>query len=91
MQKAINRRELEPWLYSFRVELTDKLLAPVENYEAESILSENGLAEQLKKILAELTLSAKLSHKLSNEAKTAKIIAMAQPEAGMFGKIKIVE
>ena len=56
----------------FPVELTDQLLAQVANKDAESILSENGLAGQLKKMLAERMLSAKLSHHLASEGEGSK-------------------
>jgi putative transposase len=53
--------------YPFPVELIDQLLAQVENKDAESILGESGLAGQLKKMLAERTLSAELNHHFANE------------------------
>jgi transposase-like protein len=49
--------------YPFLVELIDQLLARVENKDAESILGESGLAGQLKKMVAERTLTAELSHR----------------------------
>lgn len=50
-------------------ELIDRLLAQVENKDAESILGEFGLAGQLKKQLAERILSAELTHHLVTEAR----------------------
>jgi putative transposase len=58
--------------YPFPVELIDQLLAQVENKDAESILGENGLAGQLKKMLAERMLSAELSHHLASEGESSK-------------------
>lgn len=58
--------------YPFPVELIDRLLAHVENKDAESILGENGLAGQLKRMLAERMLSAELSHHLANEGEGGK-------------------
>lgn len=58
--------------YPFPVELVDQLLAQVENKDAESILGENGLAGQLKKMLAERMLSAELSHHLVSEGESSK-------------------
>jgi len=51
--------------YPLPVKLIDQLLVQVENKDAESILGENGLAGQLKKMLAEHMLSAELSHHLA--------------------------
>lgn len=53
----------------FPDELIDQLLSQVANKDAESILSESGLAGQLKKQLAERMLAAELSHHLLNETK----------------------
>jgi putative transposase len=63
--------------YPFPVELIDQLLAQVENKDTESILGENGLAGQLKKMLAERMLSAELSHHLASEATAAKTTVTA--------------
>ena len=52
----------------FPDELIDHLLAQVQNKDAESILSESGLAGQLKKQLAECMLAAELIHHLDTEA-----------------------
>ena len=43
------------------------MLAQVENKDAESILGESGPAGQLKKMLAERMLTAKLTHYLAIE------------------------
>ena len=58
--------------YPFPVELIDQLLAQVENKDAESILGENGLAGQRKKMLAEGMLSAELTHQLASEGEGSK-------------------
>jgi hypothetical protein len=52
----------------FPVELIDQLLAQVKNRDAESLLGENGLAGQLKKMLAERMLTAELNHHFANDA-----------------------
>jgi len=56
----------------FPDELIDRLLAQVQNQDAESILGESGLAGQLKKQLAERMLAAELTHHLDTEAKQGK-------------------
>ncbi len=56
----------------FPDELIDRLLAQVENKDAESILGESGLAGLLKKQLAERMLAAELSHHLASEADQGK-------------------
>lgn len=56
----------------FPVELIDQLLAQVQNKDAESLLGKNGLAGQLKKMLAERMLTAELNHRLANEAESGE-------------------
>ncbi|WUR14202.1 hypothetical protein E7V67_003620 [[Empedobacter] haloabium] len=56
----------------FPVELIDQPLAQVQNKDAESLLGENGLADQLKKMLAERKLTAELNHHLANEAESGE-------------------
>jgi len=48
------------------------LLAQVEKNDAKSILSESGLAGQLKKMLVERMLSAELNHHLASEEEGSK-------------------
>ncbi|GGC25658.1 hypothetical protein GCM10011572_53790 [Pseudoduganella buxea] len=68
--------------YPFPAELIDQLLAQVENKDAEAILGENGLAGQLKKMLAERMLTAELSHHLVGEGEAIKPPQRQQPEKG---------
>lgn len=60
---SIPRKRKKPKaLKLFPDELIDQLLAQVQNKDAESILSESGLAGQLKKQLAQRMLASELSH-----------------------------
>lgn len=56
----------------FSDDLIDQLLAQVRNKDAHAILSEAGLAGQLKKRLAERMLAAELNHHLDTEAALGK-------------------
>jgi hypothetical protein len=59
-------QETEGFLFS--EELIDQLLVLIQNWNAEAILGESGLAGQLKKQLAKRILAVELSHHPTTEA-----------------------
>lgn len=62
---------------------TDRLLAQIQNQDAESVLGESGLAGQLTKQLAERMLAAELTHHLENEAEQGKAVTRKGKSAGV--------
>jgi putative transposase len=75
--------------YPLPVELIDQLLAQVENKDAESIHGENGLAGQLKKMLAERMLSVELSHHLASEGEDSKKVLSRWRARGGFSSTSL--
>lgn len=71
------KRKKQIAAYPFPVGLIDQLLAQVEKKDAESILGVNGLAGQLKKMLASACCRPSLAIIWLMKAKIAKITAMA--------------
>ncbi|MDR7009354.1 tyrosine-protein phosphatase YwqE [Paraburkholderia strydomiana] len=62
-RKSKNQKAPKP----FADELTDQLLAQIQNGDAESIFGESGVAWQLKKQPAERILGVELTHYLESE------------------------